>query len=129
MIPDLPSYQFALSLAGLASFVLTVVLPLLVAYVAKPSWSPSVKGVLLLALASVKAVAEAVIVQGPAFHPGQVLYSVALNFGIAVVAYLGIIKGSTVHTALLNSGNIDAPAPVPVPVVSVSTGTDPVTLK
>lgn len=110
MIPDLPTYLFALSWAGFFSFVLAFILPLVAALLVKASWPGPVKGITLLVLAAAKTVIEAFI-QSDHFNAGAVFYAVGLNFAIGVIAYFGLLKGSQVHAALLSSGNKDVVPP------------------
>lgn len=104
MIPELPGYLFAMSWAGVASFVVAWLLPFLAALLSKQSWPGWVKGVLLLLVSAVKVFIEAYLVAGADFHPVQTLYAVGLNFAVAVVAYFGVIRGSALQQRLLNSG-------------------------
>lgn len=103
-MPDLPTYLFAPTWAGLLSFVLTAVLPLLVALLARASWSSTAKGLLLLFLAAVKQTVEAIIAGGYGTVPGLLL-AVLANFLVAVGIYFGLLRGSSVQQGLLAIGD------------------------
>ena len=110
-LPDLPTYIFEPSAAGILSTLLTFVLPLLTALLAKQSWSATAKGVLLLFLSAVKVFLEALIAHmnaGVAYNPWVILYGVVFNFLVAVGIYFGLLRGSTVQNAFANSGNTDS---------------------
>ncbi len=112
VFPSLPTYLFEPSLAGLLSLLLTVVLPLLAALLMKSRWSALQKGLVLLFLATVKAFLEAWIGQvnaGEHFDVARVLYADLINFAIAVVTYVGLLKGTAVQQAALESGVKDRP--------------------
>lgn len=102
-MPDLPTYLFAPTWAGLLSFVLTAVLPLLVALLARASWSSTAKGLLLLVLAAVKQTVETIIA-GYGTIPA-VLLAVLANFLVAVGIYFGLLRGSSVQQGLLAIGD------------------------
>ncbi len=107
ILPALPTYLFEPSLAGLLSLILTIILPLLAALLIKSSWSAFKKGIVLLLLASVKAFVEAWIghvESGEFFDLWRTLYAVLVNFGIAVVFYVGLLKHTDVQQAALRSG-------------------------
>ncbi len=107
-LPNLPTYTFEPTLAGLLSLVLTIGLPLVVALVVKASYSASVKGVTLLGLASVKTFIEAWLSHVNTDEPFafyNVAYMVLINFGIAVAAYFGLLK--TAAQRLQRYGNHD----------------------
>jgi hypothetical protein len=113
IFPTLPTYLFEPSLAGLLSLLLTVVLPLLAALLMKSHWSAFQKGLVLLLLATVKAFVESwigAVDSGENFDLARVLYADLVNFGIAVVAYLGLLKGTAVQQSALDSGVKDKPA-------------------
>lgn len=57
--PDLPTYLFEPSLAGVLSLAVAILLPLLAALLMKSAWSAFRKGLVLLALATIKAFLEA----------------------------------------------------------------------
>ncbi len=111
-LPNLPTYTFEPSLAGLLSLTLTILLPLLVALIVRASWSATAKGVTLLGASAVKTFIEAWlshVSQGEPFAFYNVLYMVLINFGIAVAAYFGLLK--TAATRLLPHGNKDREEP------------------
>lgn len=115
VFPALPTYLFEPSLAGLLSLTLTVILPILGALLMKSRWSAFRKGLVLLALAALKAFLEAwigAVESGEVFNMIETLYSTAINFGIAVVAYVGILRGTELQRSALASGPVkDRPTP------------------
>lgn len=107
-LPEVPGYLFEPSLAGVLSLLLAVLLPLLVALVARASWSSVAKGVLLLAVATVKVFVETWlghINDGTPFDLWLVVYGSVINFGIAVAAYFGLLKGSRTQAKALAVGD------------------------
>lgn len=112
VFPALPTYLFEPTLAGLLSLALTVILPLLAALLMKSRWSPFAKGLVLLGLAAVKAFLEAWVgatSSGETFLFVEALYATLVNFGIAVAAYVGLIKGTSLQQSALHSGVTDRP--------------------
>lgn len=112
-LPDLPTFLFTPTIGSILSWVLAFVLPLAAALLMKRSWSTATKGLVLLALAGVKAYVEAWLAAenaGMAFNHVTTLYALALNFGIAVASYFGVLKGTAVQQAALNSGVTDGRA-------------------
>ncbi|HEY6117656.1 MAG TPA: hypothetical protein VI172_17010 [Candidatus Dormibacteraeota bacterium] len=112
VFPALPTYLFEASLAGVLSLALTVILPLLAALLMKSRWSPFAKGLVLLGLAAVKAFLEAWIgatTSGEAFNAAETVYATLINFGIAVAAYVGLLKGTTLQQSALAAGVTDRP--------------------
>lgn len=107
-MPDLPTYVFEPTWGGLLSFVLTAVLPLLVALLSRAVWTPTAKGILLLLLAAIKVGVEAVIAGGYGSLPALLLAMLA-NFLIAVGVYFGLLRGSTVQAGLLAIGSPPRP--------------------
>lgn len=105
MIPELPTYLFDYSWAGVLSLVLTVILPLVAAVIMKATWASWIKGVTLLFVAAVKAFVEALVLAGSDFNVNATLYAVLINYGIAVVVYFGLLRGTQIQAAALNSGN------------------------
>lgn len=105
MIPELPAYAFAPNWGGLASLVLTVLLPIAVGVIARPSLPAAAKAMLLLGLAVVKTFVEAYIsaqAAGVEFHPIPVLMNVSINFGVACAFHFGLWKPTGVsETAAL----------------------------
>jgi hypothetical protein len=109
VFPTLPTYLFEPSLAGLLSLILTIILPLLAGLLMKSSWSVLQKGLVLLALATAKAFVESwigAVASDVPFDLVRVLYADLINFGIAVVTYLGLLKGTTVQQAAINTGPV-----------------------
>jgi hypothetical protein len=109
VFPELPTYQFTPNLIGVLSLLLNVVLPLVAALLMRSSWSTGQKGLVLLALAAVKAIAEAALVasvENLPFNLVSTLYSVAIMFGIAVVSHFGIWRGTDVQQAAIASGPV-----------------------
>ncbi|BAL87277.1 hypothetical protein AMIS_20570 [Actinoplanes missouriensis 431] len=115
VFPTLPTYLFEASPAGLLSLALTVILPLLAGLLMKSSWSAFTKGLVLLALSAVKAFLEAALgatQTGESFDAWQVGYGIAVNFGIAVAVYFGLLRDTAVQRAAINSGVKDRRATV-----------------
>ncbi len=107
VFPELPTYVFEPSLAGLLSTLLTFVLPLLAALLMRSKWSAFRKGLVLLALAAAKAYIEAIIgaqTSGEAFNFLAAAYATVANFGIAVVFYIGLLKKTDIQQAALHGG-------------------------
>jgi hypothetical protein len=107
VFPTLPTYLFEPSLAGVLSLALTVLLPLGAALLMRSNWSAFRKGLVLLALAAVKTFLEAWVGaanSGEAFDFATTAYTVVINFGIAVAAYFGLLKGTDTQQAALRSG-------------------------
>lgn len=102
-LPVLPSYLFEPSLAGALSLVLAVLLPLVVGLITRPSTPSHWKGVALLAVAAVKSVIEAFLAGGADFNFPLAIYTVAINFGIAVASYFGLLRGSPPSVHAQNS--------------------------
>lgn len=106
-IPELPTYMFELSTAGVISTLLTVVLPLLAGLVMRPAWSSGAKAVTLLALSAIKAGLEAWLAaanSGVEFDVTKTGYSLLLTFGLAVLMHFGLWKGTSVQQAAINAG-------------------------
>lgn len=106
MIPELPVYAFAPNWGGLASLVLTVLLPIVVGIVTRPSTSAQIKALLLLALAVVKTFADAFLAAanaGVEFHPVPVLMNILINFAVAVAVHYGLWKPTGVAPAVAAS--------------------------
>jgi hypothetical protein len=109
VFPALPTYLFEPSLAGVLSLLLTVVLPLLGALLMKSRWSAFRKGLVLLALAAVKAFLEAWIgatESGEGFDLAETVYSVLINFGLAVIVYVGLLRDTVWIRSAQASGPI-----------------------
>lgn len=110
ILPELPTYLFAPTLPGLLSLILTVLLPLAAAVLMKQSWSALTKGFVLLALSGVKSYVEAWIAAdaaGATFNHVTTLYALVINFGIAVAAYFGLLRGTALQRAAIGSGVTD----------------------
>ncbi|MGX6605679.1 hypothetical protein ACWKSP_26625 [Micromonosporaceae bacterium Da 78-11] len=109
VFPTLPTYLFEPTLAGLLSLVLTFLLPIMAALLMKSSWSGFTKGLILLALATTKAFLEAWVgaeASHEQFDFVRVLYADVVNFGIAVVSYVGLLRGTSVQQSAIQSGPI-----------------------
>lgn len=104
--PELPNYLFTPTPAGLLSLALTVLLPTVAALFMRAQWSTFVKGLVLLTAAAVKTLLEALLAaQGnPDFDFYSTLYTILVNFGIAVVAYFGLLKHTTMQQSALAGG-------------------------
>lgn len=112
-LPDLPTYLFTPTLGSVLSWLLAFALPIAAAFLMKQSWSTAVKGFVLLVLSAVKAYLEAWVAAdsaGLAFNHVTTLYAVALNFGIAVVSYFGIWRGTAIQQSAIRSGVSDGRA-------------------
>ncbi len=112
ILPELPTFVGAPNLAGFLSLAITFLLPLIAALFMKASWTPFQKGVALFAVAAVKAFLEAwlgAVVEKTAFDFVGAAYSTVVQFGMAVVFYVGLLKRSAVQQAALNSGVKDRP--------------------
>ncbi len=110
VFPSLPTYLFEPSLAGVLSLALTILLPLLAALLMKSSWSAFRKGLVLLALATVKAFLEAWLGatnSGEHFDLWRTFYADVINFGIAVAAYFGLLKGTATQRAAISGGPVN----------------------
>lgn len=115
-LPVLPTYLFVPSVAGVLSLVLTVLLPILAALFMRASWPTPVKGTVLILVAAVKTFLEAWLIAvqtNVPFNGWGIAYTVIINFGIAVVAYFGILKDSSVQLGALTSGPVRDPATQP----------------
>ncbi len=109
IFPQLPTYVGEPSLAGLLSLLVTVLLPIVAALFMKSSWSAFRKGLILLVLAAVKAYAEAwlgAINTEEAFNFVNAAYSTVVQFTLAVVAYVGLLKHTALHQPALSGGPV-----------------------
>lgn len=107
ILPELPTYLFAPNLAGVLSLALTVILPLLAALFMRAQWSATTKGLVLLAVAAVKAFLEAwaaSVADAVAFNAVETGYAILINWGLAVVFYFGLLQKSAVQQAALHGG-------------------------
>lgn len=104
MIPDFPTFMFEPNFAGLVSFMVTVLLPILAALLMKRSWSTTTKGMVLLAVAAGKVLGESFLAQGDDFNLVNAVYVIAANYVIAVGFYFGLLKGSPLSERAMNTG-------------------------
>ncbi len=107
IFPQLPTYVGVPSMAGVLSLVVVLVLPVVAAWFMRQSWSPFTKGLVLLAVAAVKVFLEAWIVAVDTnvdFNFVNAAYTVVVQFAMAVVAYFGLLKGTTVQRRALAGG-------------------------
>lgn len=107
VFPALPTYLFEPSLAGVLSLALTFLLPLLAGFLMRSNWTAFKKGLVLLALAAVKAYLEAwigAVESAEAFDFLRTAYALIINFGLAVAFHFGILRGSDIQRAALRSG-------------------------
>lgn len=110
VFPQLPTYLFEPSLAGVLSLIVTFLLPLLAALLMKSSWSTVAKALVLLALATIKAFVEAWLgatTSHEHFDVVRTIYADLVNFGMAVVAYFGILRGTATQQAALQGGPVN----------------------
>ncbi len=110
IFPDLPTYVGEPSLAGLLSLAVTVLLPIIAALFMKSSWSAFRKGLVLFLLAAIKAYLEAwlgAVNSGEAFHFAAAAYSTVVQFVLAVVAYVGLLKNTAPQQAALSGGPVN----------------------
>lgn len=109
IFPELPTYVGEPSLAGLLSLAVTVLLPIIAALFMKSSWSAFRKGLVLFVLAAIKAYVEAwlgAVTSGEDFHFVNAAYSTVVQFVLAVVAYIGLLKNTAPQQAALAGGPI-----------------------
>ncbi|MFJ8690267.1 hypothetical protein [Micromonospora wenchangensis] len=109
ILPELPTYLFAPTLAGVLSLALTFLLPLVAALFMRTSWSAFRKGVVLLAVAAVKTFLEAWLVAvdaNVAFNFADTAYAVLVNFGLAVVFYVGLLKDTRAQRSAISGGPV-----------------------
>jgi hypothetical protein len=107
VLPELPTYLFEPTLAGLLSLALTFVLPLVAALFMRASWSATSKGLVLLAVAAVKTFLEAwtaAVASDVAFNFVTTAYAVLINWGLAVVFFFGLLNRSKIQQAALHGG-------------------------
>lgn len=112
VFPELPTYLFAPTLAGLLSLLLNFVLPLLAGLLMKASWSTPVKGTILLFLSAVKGFLESWLAADAAhaaFPVGGAVMNSLVVWGIAVATYFGLLRGSSLQRAAITSGVKDRP--------------------
>jgi hypothetical protein len=107
VFPELPTYLGEPSLAGFLSLVITFLLPLVAALFMRSSWSTFRKGLVLLVLATVKAFVESwlgAVTSDVAFNFVGALYTAAVTFAMASVAYMSILKGTPWQQAAIEGG-------------------------
>ena len=107
IFPQLPTYLGEPSLAGLLSLLVTFILPLIAALFMRAGWSTTTKGLVLLAVAVVKAYLEAWLgatQNDVTFNFVAAAYSTLVTFAMAVVAYFGVLKNSSVQQAAIRGG-------------------------
>lgn len=110
VFPTLPTYVGAPNLAGLLSLAVTVLLPIIAALFMRSSWSAFRKGLVLFLLAAIKAFLEAwlgAVVDHEQFNFVTAAYSTLVQFVLAVVAYIGLIKNTAAQQAALNGGPVN----------------------
>ncbi|WP_431728565.1 hypothetical protein [Verrucosispora sp. TAA-831] len=115
ILPELPTYQFTPSIPGALSLFLTVGLPILAALVMRQSWSGPRKGLVLLALAASKSFVEAWLLAALAdvrFDFANTAYATGVTFFIAVMMYVGLLKGTPLQRAAIRGGLLKDPPPV-----------------
>lgn len=106
-LPELPLYGFAPNAGGLLGLIITFVLPIIAALLMKRSWSAGKKGVVLLALTAAKSIVEAWLMAvntGVDFDVIPTIYTVVVNFIIAVAVHFGLWRGTSVQQSALSSG-------------------------
>ncbi|GAA0494659.1 hypothetical protein Ade02nite_19950 [Paractinoplanes deccanensis] len=109
IFPELPTYVGEPTLAGLLSLAVTVLLPIVAALFMKSSWSAFRKGLVLLVLAALKAYAEAwlgAVNNDEAFNFTAAAYSTVVQFVLAVVAYVGLLRNTAPQRAALVGGPV-----------------------
>lgn len=111
LFPQLPTFTGEPTLAGLLSLAITFLLPLIAALFMRASWRPSTKGLVLLAAAVVKAYLEAWLaaeVNNTDFNFVTAAYATVVTFGMAVVAYFGILKNTKAQRSALAGGVVQS---------------------
>jgi len=104
---NVPVFVLQPDLGGLLSLVVTVLLPVLVGIVTTRLTSPGVRAVLLLLLATVKTIVEAVLSANMAgAHPAwqMIVFNAAVNFAVAVAVHFGLWKPTGVADKAIDSG-------------------------
>jgi hypothetical protein len=110
IFPELPTYVGTPNLAGLLSLAVTVLLPIIAALFMKSGWSAFRKGLVLFALAAVKAFLEAwlgAVNHDEAFNFVAAAYSTVVQFVLAVTAYVGLLKNTAVQRSALAGGPVN----------------------
>lgn len=111
IFPELPTYVGVWSWAGGLSLLVTVILPIIAGLFMRAHWSAMAKGLVLLAVAAVKAFLEAWIAASDAhtaFDAGAAAYSAVIMFALGVVSYFGLWRGTTVQQAALRGGIVSS---------------------
>lgn len=98
MIPTLWQH---LSAAGVASLIVTVVIPVASALLAREHWKPWLVGLLTLVLSTANGFFATWAQQGDGFQWKVALGTTAGSFVLAVIARIGIWKDPGVDAALL----------------------------
>lgn len=109
ILPELPTYVGAPNLAGLLSVLVTVFLPIIAALFMRTSWPAMRKGLVLLAVAAVKAFAEAWLgdlADDVQFNFVTTLYSVGVQFIIAIAMYFGIWRNTAIQRDAIAGGPV-----------------------
>jgi hypothetical protein len=112
-MPEPPVYGFSPDLGGLLGLLITIVLPILVGLVTTRSTPAAVKAVLLLLLTAVKSVLEAWLQAentAAEFDAIPVIYTTAINFGIAVAVHFGLFRPTGATAAAQDTLVKDRPA-------------------
>ncbi|WP_433460683.1 hypothetical protein [Micromonospora sp. CA-248212] len=107
ILPELPTYLFAPTLAGVLSLALTFLLPIIAALFMRTTWSAFRKGLVLYAVAAVKTFLEAWLLAldaHVAFNFADAAYATLVNFGLAVVFYVGLLKETRMQQAAIQGG-------------------------
>ena len=107
IFPHLPTYVGVPSPAGWLSLIVTAVLPVIAGLFMRAHWNAMAKGLVLLAVAAVKAFLEAWIASNDAhshFNAGAAAYSAVIMFALGVLSYFGLWRGTTVQQAALVGG-------------------------
>ncbi len=111
IFPELPTYVGVLSWGGLLSLIVTAVLPIVAGLFMRAHWSAMTEGLVLLAVAAVKAFLEAWIAANDAntaFDAGAAAYSTVIMFALGVVSYFGLWRGTTMQQAALAGGVVSS---------------------
>lgn len=109
VFPELPTFMGEPSLTGFISLAVTFILPLVAALFMRSSWSAFRKGLVLLALAVVKAFLESwlgAIAYDEAFNFVGAAYTAVVTFAMAVVAYVGLLRGTATQQKAIHGGPV-----------------------
>jgi hypothetical protein len=104
---NVPVFVLQPDLGGLLSLAVTVFLPILVGLVTTRLTSPGMRAVLLLLLATIKTIVEAVIAANmagaePAWQ--LIVFNAVVNFGVAVAVHFGLWKPTGASDRAVDSG-------------------------